>query len=76
MGSQSFCQPLRVKSVHCLIGNDDRPSPDRGDNMVGYEESNVEWTTARVNKMKGDMDREDFVTLCAEITEYHNKELD
>ncbi len=42
---------------------------DRIDTTCGYEESNVQWVGASVNRMRGDLPLDQFIELCHEIAD-------
>lgn len=46
-----------------------RLSLDRIDSDFGYIEGNVQWTIFAANRAKGDLDLDDFITLCGLIVE-------
>jgi len=48
----------------------DRASMDRIDSNKGYTMENVHFVTARVNRMKGDMTWDEFVSTCKQVVEH------
>ena len=49
--------------------NDQTASLDRIDSSKGYIEGNVQWVHKVVNRMKWDMEQEDFINWCKVISE-------
>jgi hypothetical protein len=47
----------------------DFPSVDRKDPKSGYVPTNIVWCTYRINRMKNDLDEQEFTALCKLISE-------
>lgn len=47
-----------------------RASMDRINSDLGYTMENVHFTTARINRMKGDMTWEEFVSTCKQVAKH------
>jgi len=43
-------------------------SLDRINNIYGYEVGNIQWVHKTINKMKNDMDEDEFLNFCAMVT--------
>lgn len=48
----------------------DRASMDRIDSDLGYTMKNVHFVTARINRMKGDMTWDEFVSTCKQVAKH------
>lgn len=51
-------------------GEDNTASLDRIDSSLGYTVDNIQWVHKTINKMKLDLDSDDFIKICANVTEY------
>lgn len=47
-------------------------SLDRIDSTKGYTKDNVQWVKLKINRMKWDLDQQEFINMCKEVVE-HNK---
>lgn len=48
-------------------------SIDRIDSSKGYTKENVQWVHKHINKLKNDVNQEEFVALCASVVDYNKK---
>ena len=53
------------------VNHPDAPSIDRIDNARGYHHDNVHITSQLVNKSRGEMTIDEFVTMCQQVVDYH-----
>ncbi len=53
------------------INDPDVPSIDRIDSRLGYTKSNIQITSALVNKSKGEMTDDEFFDLCCQVVEHN-----
>ncbi len=50
-----------------------QPSLDKKDPALGYVKGNVVWTAYVINRMKNDLDYDDFIAACSLILSVHEK---
>lgn len=48
-------------------------SLDRINNSKGYIEGNLQWVHKAINKMRGNLTIDEFLTLCTVVSEYSNR---
>lgn len=49
-------------------------SPDRIDSLKGYVVGNVQWVHKSINRMKSDLQEDEFVKLCILVADHNRKE--
>jgi hypothetical protein len=54
-----------------MVGHPDCPSIDRIDSKKGYTKSNIQITSAVVNRSKMDLTTDEFVQLCLDVVRHH-----
>jgi len=47
-------------------------SLDRIDSSVGYVKGNVQWVHKLINRMKSNLSQENFINICAKVSQYKN----
>jgi hypothetical protein len=63
-------------SGRVLVGNAghvDKISIDRVDSTLSYNIGNIQLVTVQVNRGKMDFQEEDFIAMCAAVTEFQKK---
>lgn len=56
-------------------GNGKTVSLDRIDSSKHYEEGNVEWVHKKINIMKNNMSKEEFISWCCKVADYHRNKV-
>lgn len=64
---------MKIQNGKCILTDvffdeDNLPSLDRINSNLGYEKGNIQFLLIKVNRMKSNLDEEDFLELCEKIT--------